>query len=384
MAIHFSEEELAQRRQRTIDAMVERNLDGMLIFRQESMFYLTGYDTFGYVFFQCLYLGADGKMTLLTRSADLRQAKHTSIIDDVRVWVDGPDATPELELRKIIDEHGGKDKTFGVELEAYGLTARSGRRLYAALDCFCRLEDASDLVSKLRVIKSPAELGYVRQAAELADNALREANQLCVPGAFEGDILAAMQGAVFKGGGDYPSNEFIIGSGQDALLCRYFTGRRHLDKEDQITLEWAGAYRHYHAAMMRTIVIGTPSLLQIEMHKVATDAMAACMETLKPGVAVGEVFDAYAHVVDAAGMQEHRLNATGYSLGATFAPNWMDWPMFYHDNPVVVEENMVFFLHMILMDSDNNTAMCPGQTVAVTKDGCQNLSKMPLDLISNS
>jgi Xaa-Pro dipeptidase len=49
------------------------------MFRQESMYYLTGYDTFGYVFFQCLYMGADGEtLTLLTRTPDVRQAGHTS------------------------------------------------------------------------------------------------------------------------------------------------------------------------------------------------------------------------------------------------------------------------------------------------------------------
>jgi Xaa-Pro aminopeptidase len=233
------------------------------------------------------------------------------------------------------------------------------------------------------LIKSPTELGYVRKAAELADGALVEANRLAVPGAFEGDILAAMQGSIFKGGGDYAGNEFIIGSGQDALLCRYFTGRRSLDNQDQITLEWAGAYRHYHAAMMRTIVIGSASNRHRKMHAVAVDAMAACIAALKPGEPIGNVFDAYANVADKAGMGNHRLNATGYSLGTTFAPVWMDWPMFYHGNPVLAEPNMVFFLHMILMDSDHNLAMCPGHTVVVTEDGCELLSKMPLDLVVN-
>ena len=56
-----------------------------------------------------------------------------------------------------------------------------------------------------------------------------------------------------------PANEFIIGSGRDALLCRYKAGRRKLRKRDQLTLEWAGVYRHYHAAFMRTLIIGKPS-----------------------------------------------------------------------------------------------------------------------------
>ncbi len=64
----------------------------------------------------------------------------------------------------------------------------------------------------LRLIKSPAEIAYVEKAASLADDALDAALPLIRPGGDEADILAAMQGAVFAGGGDYPANEFIIGS----------------------------------------------------------------------------------------------------------------------------------------------------------------------------
>ena len=53
MALHFSRQEYAQRRQKTIEALQDRQLDGLLMFRQESMYYLSGYDSFGYVFFQC-------------------------------------------------------------------------------------------------------------------------------------------------------------------------------------------------------------------------------------------------------------------------------------------------------------------------------------------
>jgi len=74
MALHFEEAELAGRRAHAIQAMNAAGLDGLLMFRQESMYYLTGYDTFGFVFFQCLYLGSDGRLMLLTRAPDLRQA----------------------------------------------------------------------------------------------------------------------------------------------------------------------------------------------------------------------------------------------------------------------------------------------------------------------
>jgi Xaa-Pro dipeptidase len=383
MALHFSREEFAERQSRAVAKIVERGLDGLLMFRQESMYYLTGYDTFGYVYFQCLYLGADGTMTLLTRAPDLRQARFTSTIEDIRIWVDRAGANPADELRAILDEHGAGRKRLGVELEAYGLTGRSWRMVETALDGFCTLDDASELVNELRVVKSPAEIAYVRKAAELADAALDEANRLAVPGAFEGDILAAMQGAVFKGGGDYPGNEFIIGSGPGVLLVRYFTGRRHLDADDQLMIEFAGVYRHYHAALMRTVLTGSASELQRDMHKACVEALAAAKEALRPGRPVGEVFDAHARIFDAAGYRDQRLNACGYSMGTTFSPNWMDWPMFYTGNPVIAAPDMVFFLHMLLLDSERGLGMAVGESVRVSEEGCERLSRAALDLVVN-
>lgn len=379
--LHFTREELGERRKRACAALAARGLDGLLCFRQETMFYLTGYDTFGYVFFQCLYLGADGCTTLLTRAPDLRQARHTSDIEDIRIWADREGAAPALDLRQVLEEHRCRGQRLGVEWDAYGLTAANGRALDAALAGFCALEDASGLVSELRLVKSPAEIAYVRRAAALADAAWIEAVRLAKPGAFEGDILAAMQSAVFRGGGDDPANETIIGSGRDALLCRYFTGRRHLDAQDQLTLEFAGVYRHYHACLMRTIRIGTPPARQLKMYEIAREALAACEAALRPGAPMADVFDAHARVIDAHDMSEHRLNACGYSLGTTFAPNWMDWPMFYAGNPTLMRPGMVFFLHMIIFDSEAGLAMTLGRTSLVTEAGAEPLSKAPLDLV---
>lgn len=379
MALHFTEHEYADRVARTCRAMDEAGLDALLCFRQESMYWLTGYDTFGYVFFQCLVLRADGRMALLTRAPDLRQARLTSTIEDIRIWVDREGGNPVDDLRDVLADFGLENRRLGAEYEAYGLTARNGQRLRDGLAGFVRLEDASTLVSRLRVVKSAAEIEHVRRAGELADDALAAARPLIGPGAFEGDILAAMQGAVFSGGGDYSGNEFVIGSGDHALLCRYQTGRRHLDADDQLTLEWAGVRHRYHAAMMRTIVIGEVPRRQRDLYRAARDALHAVEERLAPGNTFGEAFAAHAEVMDRAGLQAHRLNACGYSLGTTFAPNWMDWPMLYADNPVVFEPGMTIFCHMIIADSDHGLAMTLGRTSLITEDGAECLSRQALD-----
>ncbi|MEL7544864.1 MAG: Xaa-Pro peptidase family protein [Pseudomonadota bacterium] len=379
--IHFSEAELAERRAKTCAAMQADGLDGMLIFRQESMFYLTGYDTFGYVFFQCLYLSASGDMTLLTRAPDMRQAEFTSVVQDIRIWRDGAGVNPVDDLKEILEGHHCRGKTLGVEWESYGLTAANGRALEAGLDGFCTLKDASLIVSKLRLVKSPAELDYCREAGRLADAAWDKAVNLAESGAFEGEILADMNSVIFAGGGDYPGNEFIIGSGEGALMCRYFTGRRYLSDQDQLTLEWAGTYRHYHAAMMRTLVIGEASERQVFLNDAAEAALLACEDKLRPGATMGEVFQAHADTLDARGLGDARMNACGYSLGTTFAPNWMDWPMFYAGNPVVLAPGMVFFLHMIVFDSDAGFAASLGRTSIVTEGAPECLSKADLSLV---
>ncbi len=381
MPLHFSQDEMTARRQAAQEAMTARGLDGLLMFKQESMYYLTGYDTFGFALFQCLYLGADGEVTLLTRLPDLRQAQQTSDIEDIRIWVDRAGMNPGHDLKDMLESHGCRGKRLGIEMDSYGLTAKSWRLVETALDGFCQLEDASDLVTLLRRIKSPQEIAYHREAAKLADQALEEAVSLTRAGAFEGDILAAMQGAVFRGGGDYAGNEFIIGSGNGALLCRYFTGRRHLEPQDQLTLEFAGAYRRYHAAMMRTLLVGTANDHQKAMYAACLEALAACEAAIKPGQPMGDVFGAYARVMDAHGFRHARLNACGYGMGAVYNPIWVDFPMFYHGNEWLMSESGVFFLHMILMDSEAGQAMSLGHSVLVTADGCEPLSQAPLDLV---
>ncbi|MCL6707025.1 Xaa-Pro peptidase family protein [Pseudomonas sp. R2.Fl] len=381
MALQFDNREYAERMERLSEAMQANKLDVMLLFSQESMYWLTGYDTFGYCFFQTLVVKADGTMALLTRSPDLRQARHTSTIDNIVVWMDRANADPTIDLKNMLSEMDLLGTRIGVEYDTHGMTGRVARLVDNQLMNFGELVDASYLVSGLRLVKSPAEIEHVRRAAELADDALDAALPLIRAGGGEADILAAMQGAILSGGGDYPANEFIIGSGQDALLCRYKSGRRTLDDKDQLTLEWAGVSAHYHAAMMRTVVIGDASARHRELYAACHEAIAEIEKILRPGNTFGDVFDVHAAVMDARGLTRHRLNACGYSLGARFSPSWMEHQMFHVGNPQPIEPNMSLFVHMIVMDSERGTAMTLGHTYLTTEEAPQALSRHPLELI---
>jgi Xaa-Pro dipeptidase len=382
MALHFSESEFSARRARLMARMAEGKLDAMLLFAQESMYWLTGFDSFGYCFFQTLVVKADGSMTLLTRTPDLRQAKHTSTIENIVVWVDRPNADPASDLRNLLSDLDLLGMRVGVEYDTHGMTGRAARLVDNQLTNFCEAVDASYLVSNLRLVKSQAEIARAVQAAELADAAFDAALPLIGPGADEADILAAMQSAVLAGGGDYPANPFVIGSAADALLCRYKSGRRQLSQTDQITLEWAGVSAHYHAPMLRTVLVGDPTGRHRELHAAALEGIRAIEHVLRPGHTFGEVFDAHAKVMDERGLTRHRFNACGYSVGARFAPSWMEHQMFHAGNPQEIEADMTLFVHMIIMDSDRETAMALGHTYQTTDTAPRALSRHPLDLIN--
>ena len=382
MALHFSKQEFLQRKNKVLKSMKEQNLDALLMFRQESMYWLTGYDTFGYVFFQTLILDNKGNVILLTRAPDLRQAQNTSNIENIRIWIDKDRSNPANDLKNILEELSLKEKKVGVEYEAYGLTGRNALRLNESLESYCNLEDQSELISKIRVVKSQEEIVYVKKAAELADSALDQAWKHTKAGASEAKILAEMQKAVLEGGGDYPANEYIIGSGHNALLCRYQSEKRVLSNTDQLSIEWAGTFKHYHSAMFRTIPVGKADSKHIKMHEACLEALNNCEKKLVPGNTVGEVFDIHAKTFDDLGFKKARMNACGYSLGNTFSPNWMDWPMLYTNNPYQIKPGNIFFMHMILMDSENQLAMNLGETFLVTENGNERLGKQKLDLVT--
>lgn len=379
--LHFELSEFKGRQQAALNSMQERGLDGLLLFFQESMYYLTGYDTTGYSQFQCLYLGADGKLILVTRSADLRQAAYTSIIDDVRIWIDKGDSNPSKDVRAVLNEQGCTGKRIGIELNAWCLTGARWEMLRAELDGYCKWQDASDLVATLRHVKSPAELKYVRKAGELADSALRNANDIIAAGIDEGAIYSTMHAATFEGGGDYPASRHIIGSGPGALMVRNFSGHRTVQDNDQVQLEFGATYRHYHACLVRVVLTGKVDPRHQAMHDACREALQASQDACRPGNRVGDVFDAHARVMDSAGFQEHRLNACGYSLSANYPPTWMEQPMFFTGNPYIIQENMVFFMHMFLLDAGNDLAMSTGESVIVKADGVERLSNMSHELV---
>ena len=270
----------------------------------------------------------------------------------------------------------------GIEFATYGLTAANGRLIEAALDGFCVLEDASDIVRRQRLVKSQAELDMVRKAGELADAAVLAAVEATVPGTTESDLSAAALTAMLSGGGEVPSGGPLVNTGPRALFGRGIGGPRRIEKNDQILIELAGSYCRYHVCVESTVTVGKPDQRQADMMAVAADALDRIRDAARPGTELGALDDIHRNVLDAAGFATERFAACGYALGCTFKPTWMDVPpMIYTGNPLVLEPGMVFFVHIMIPDTRTGVIAGIGQTFAIRESGSVELfSNLPTDL----
>ncbi len=382
--LRFDEAEYERRLTALRTSLQQANLDALLVFGQESHYYLTGFDGGGYVYFQCGVISANPSvpMVLLTRRPDLVMARDNSLYDDVRVWWNGERADPAHDLKLILAELDLGGRRVGVELDGYGLTAANWDATRTTMEGFCRLIDASQLVRDLRLIKSPAELSHIREAARLADVGYDAICAAARPGVLDSVVTAAAMSAMLAAGGDMPPAGPLVNSGRRALYGRGVGGPRALEQQDQLIVEYAGTHCRYNACIERTLILGPPRDGHLKLYDACRQALDAMMSAAKPGAAIGAIDQAHRAVLDAAGYGKHRYGACGYSLGATYRPSWMDVPpMITADNPLPLAPGMVLFPHVMVGDVESGLAMGLGQTILITETGAEALNKASLDLV---
>jgi Xaa-Pro dipeptidase len=379
VSLPFTREEHLDRQARLRRRLVETGFDAMLVFAQESHFWLTGYDTGGYVFFQCAVVTADDRpIVLLTRRPDLLQARQTSTIEDIRIWWDAEDANPARDLKAILEELGLNGKRVAVELNTHGLTGWNLWRLQKTLDGFCTLDDDDHMIRRMRLVKSPAELVYVRKAAAILDRSLDAVIAASRPGILDSELKAVYLKTTLEAGCDMPPNAPLFNSGPRAVYGRGVSEPRRIEARDQILVEYPVAYRRYNVKTEWTILFGTPDPRQVRMYDAARSTLERMTAIARPGTTLGEIFDVHAQGLDDAGFKAHRYGATGYSVGCTFAPTSMDVPpMIYSGNPTLCEPGMTLFYHVMIGDSDTGFAMGVGHTLLVTEGAPEVLTGLP-------
>ena len=380
--IHFSREEFSKRQKKTRKLLQELELDGLLIFKIEDMYWLTGYESDGFCIFGTMFIGTDGALTHLARPADLGNLSYSSICEDIRISPDTEGSTRAKHIKDMLRSLGMEGKKIGIQVDTMGLTPRLFLETKEILDGWCNLIVAPDFIRVLRLVKSPQELAYFRKAGEIMDIVMNKVIEVTYPGAFEGDIYATFYDTLFRLDADLPAHIPPFGSGDSALNLRYTTKRKNVSENDQVTLELGLGYRHYHVACMGVVLTG-PEIndRHLKMHKTSVIALDAVQAALRPGTTVGELFDIYKATLEEHNEHDAVLTVAGYTMGAMWPPTWMEEPLIFEGNPLVLEENMTFFTHMILNDRETGLSMAVGETAIITTGAPEIITHSPREPI---
>jgi Xaa-Pro dipeptidase len=375
----FSLEEYQERLRKVRERMAEKDLDAMMSHTPENIYYLTGYQTPGYYAYQCFIVPAEGDPVMLTRLLEEPNARALSWVDERRTIMDTQD--PVQRTMETLDEMGLAEKRLGVERDSWFLTSRNYFKLQELLPK-ADLIDCSSTVEKVRMIKSPQEIEYIRRGALAASEGTRQAVVAIAAGKTENDVAAAAYRGLILGGSEYMGLAPFIASGPRSALAHATWSGREMEKGDVVFLEMAGSFHRYHGALMRTVSVGKPT----DDVKAKSDAviagLSAAVETIKPGVTSDQVDKACRGTIAKAGYGQYFTHRTGYSIGVAFPPDWGEGHIMSlkDGDQMVLREGMTF--HMVpatLVYGQHGIGF--SETVLVTGDGCEVLGDFQREMV---
>lgn len=375
----FSERTYRGRLAAVRQAMADGDLDTLLVTHSCDLNYLTGYDTFGVDIYAALIVTGDGDPVLHTMTVEVPSAVNTTWIDDLvfAEWYQ-PEGAGE-QLVALIEARGLAAGRIGIQPGRQGLRAD----VYGALrDRLTgrELVDASDLVARLRMIKSPEEIGCMRRAAVITAAGIEGSMAVIAPGVTDNDVCRAGFDAMVAAGSDFLSIQPIVTSGRRTGGGHQTHRRNTIVAGDPVFLEYGGCFKRYTAPLMRCATLGEPDG---EARRVEA-AVQACVQTLVDEIRPGREF----HDVAMAARQAHReiddlayfSGAYGYTVGVGYPPTWAETIGFICEGADgVLAPGMVFHLP-IAMRVPGRYGVSLSETVLVTETGCETLSDLPREL----
>lgn len=380
-SLAFDAGEYAWRLDRVQSVMSEQGLDGLVLHSPENLCYLSGFHTPGYYFPQALIVAASGTPRLVTRYLEQPGALAASWLDPENLVGYLDHQEPVGAFLATLDAMGLNRGRIGIEKQGYStLPIRSFEQLEAGL-ADAELVDASGLVEQFRAIKSPAEIAYIRRAAEISSLAMMSAMEHCKADMTEHALAAQVSKTLVANGAEYAGLPIFIASGHRTYIRHAVPSEKIIERGDNVLVELTGVVRRYAGPLFRTLNLGPPSATMRAHSDAARDMLDALIEGLKPGLTSHE---ANAMAVEAAGKSgAGAVKRAGYSVGLNFPPDWGEGVFLdlCTGNQTILEAGMVFHMPQTIRVGANAPSAI-SETVLMTEDGCEVLTKhTPRDLV---
>ncbi len=380
----FSDAEYARRYRLVRDAMGARGLDCLLVYGdvgiqgawQANVHYLSNYaDThyYGYLVFP-----RDGDPTLfIAIYPHVPHARRIAVVADVR-W--GGWRVAETLAARIRDLGGERWRIGVVGVSGFwnlGIPVEHHRVLTGALSQ-AELVPATDLLERIRMVKSAEEIAVLKQGAAFTDMAMEALAKAVRPGAVDYELVATLRHAYLSRGGSFAFE--LLGSTPMAnpdmpYPWKYPLGRR-VRSGDLVVTEISAAYNFYSGQIIRPIAVGTPLPIYERLFEVALETHDRVATALRPGNTDRDIVEAMAPIRNA-GFEVHAPVIHGWAqqFGEPFAglPEREGWPI----TPVTFQAGMTVMIEPNPVSPDQKRGIFLGNLHVITEDGARNLQQYP-------
>lgn len=359
----FTRSEYAERLSKVRTAMSQAGIEVLFTCDPSNMAWLTGYDGWSFYVHQGVIVGPTGDPIFWGRRMDANGALRTCYMDpeDICGYADEFVMSNERhamqDLARVLSERGWGDKILGVEMENYYYSARAHVVLTSAVEG--SIQDATALVNWQRAVKSSAELGFMRRAAQIVENMHEAILEHMRPGLRKCELVAEIfRTGIWGGedeegrfGGDYPAIVPLLPTGMDATAAHLTWDDKPLEAGAGTFFEIAGCYRRYHTPQCRTVFLGTPPSDMVAAEEAVLEGISEGVSAARAGNTAGDVARAFYAVLQKRGIS--REGRCGYPIGLSYPPDWGERTFSIRPNDeTVLEANMTFhFMPALWMDS---------------------------------
>ena len=376
----FEISEFEKRHLRVRSEMEKSGIDLLLVFAPANINYLIGTPSKGYQEFQVLFFPLQSdKLTILTRLPDSPHLKAESLADEVIGWGGREPEDPINVMKRIMIEKNYTGLKIGIEVPYYYLHPYDYKKIIDLIGSSL-VKDTTDLIGSIRLIKSPAELEYVKKAAQILDQSIETGFKSIKDGKTERQVSADIHHTLLLSGSDIPSSPMNFLTGPRSAFAHAEPSDRVINNGDFMHIQFGAHWKRYCCTIGRQIALGKPTQRMLDIYQVARDAVDACIDAMKPDVPATVPHEAAKNIISKAGMDRYRLHMTGYAVGAAFPPSWVEPLVLDSSCPYTLQEGMIIAVEPPLFGLEDGLGVRIIENVLITKNGTETLCKTTRDL----
>ncbi|MFL2895404.1 MAG: M24 family metallopeptidase [Candidatus Pelagibacter sp.] len=383
----FSKNEFKDRLKKVQLSMQKKGIDLLVSQDTANINYLTGYDAWSFYYAQCVIVHINAEEPIcFIRAQDAGGAfiktylkKENIIIYDekyIHTWPSHPyDALVDLLKKNKWDKIN-----IGVEMDAHYFTAYCYEKLKQGLPNAI-IKDSERLVNWVRLVKSNAEIDFMKKAATISENAMKTAMEIINPGIRQCDAVGEIQKTLFKGttdyGGEYASIATLLPTGKGTSASHLTASDDKFVSGEATVVELSGTYKRYHAPMARTVNLGKPEQKKIDAMNATNEALEAGISASKPGNTANDVAEKFWGILDKYKIKKD--SRTGYSIGIGYPPDWGEHTINISKGDMTVLKPNVCF-HMIAVMQFGDWGVEASESIRITEQGNELLCNFSRDL----